>query len=159
MTPVIDVCCGGRAMYFNKDDARVTFCDKRVEPDLLLCNGQHISIQPDIICDFKELPFEDNSFYLAVFDPPHLIDKSDKAWLVQKYGSLPADFKTELKAGFDECMRVLKPNGTLIFKWNEAEVKTSELIELFGQTPLFGHRSGKRMNTQWLVYLKGEKQR
>lgn len=156
MKPIIDVCCGGKAFWFDKNNPQVEFCDKRVEPDIELCNGQHISVMPDTVCDFKNLPFEDNSFHLAVYDPPHLINKSEKAWLTQKYGTLPEDWKNELKAGFEECMRVLKPYGTLIFKWNETEVPTSEIISLFGIQPLFGHRSGKRMNTHWLVYMKGD---
>ena len=109
---------------------------------------------PDTICDFKNLPFDNESFYLVVFDPPHLIDKKESAWMVKKYGTLPVDWKSELKAGFDECMRVLKMNGTLVFKWNDVEVPTSEIIEVFGKQPLFGHKSGKRMNTNWLVFMK-----
>ena len=153
---VIDVCCGGKHFWFDKENPDVEFCDKRYEEDILLCNGQHIHVTPDVICDFKNLPFDDESFYLAVFDPPHLINKSEKAWMVKKYGTLPKDWKTELKCGFDECMRVLKPYGTLVFKWNEAEVPTKEIIECFGKQPLFGHKSGKRMGTQWLVFIKSE---
>ena len=153
---VIDVCCGGKHFWFDKENPDVEFCDKRYEEDILLCNGQHIHVTPDVICDFKNLPFDDESFYLAVFDPPHLINKSEKAWMVKKYGTLPKDWKTELKCGFDECMRVLKPYGTLVFKWNEAVVPTKEIIECFGKQPLFGHKSGKRMGTQWLVFIKSE---
>lgn len=120
--------------------------------DVTKINGAEI--EPDIVCDFKDLPFEAETFSLAVFDPPHLIDKKDTAWLVKKYGTLPANWKDELKQGFNECMRVLKHDGVLIFKWNEAEVKTSEIIKTFGVEPLFGHRSGKRMATHWLVYMK-----
>ena len=53
-------------------------------------------------------------------------------------------------------MRVLKPHGTLIFKWNETQISTKEIIETIGQEPLFGHKSGKSMKTNWLVFMKGE---
>lgn len=151
---IIDVCCGARSFWYDKHNPLTVFCDKRNDGEINLCNGQTINISPDIVCDFKYLPFEDNSFSLAVFDPPHLINKSENAWLVKKYGTLPADWENELKSGFDECMRVLKPGGVLIFKWNETEVKTSSIIEVFGVQPLFGHRSGKRMGTHWLVFMK-----
>ena len=51
-------------------------------------------------------------------------------------------------------LRVLKPNGVLIFKWNEVEVPISKILHLFGKQPLFGHASGKRMNTHWVCFMK-----
>ena len=153
---VIDVCCGGKHFWFDKNNPDVEFCDKRYDEDIHLCNGQHIHVTPSTVCDFKSLPFENESFYLAVFDPPHLINKSENAWMVKKYGTLPLSWENELKCGFNECMRVLKPNGVLVFKWNEVEIPTKEIIEVFGKKPLFGHKSGKRMNTNWLVFMKDE---
>lgn len=155
MKKIIDVCCGGRAFWFDKKNPAVEFCDIRSEGNIQLCNGQTINVTPDTICDFTNLPFEDNSYYLAVFDPPHLIGKKDSAWMVKKYGSLPADnWQEVLQKGFFECMRVLKPNGVLIFKWNEVQVPLSQVLQLFGTQPLFGHPSGKRMNTHWVCFMK-----
>lgn len=151
---ILDVCCGGKHFYFDKDNPLVEFCDKRFEQDIELCNGRHIHITPDTICDFKNLPFADESYNLVIFDPPHLINKLETAWMVKKYGTLPQDWQTELKQGFDECMRVLKRNGTLIFKWNEVEIPTTDIIRCFGVQPLLGHKSGKKMNTNWLVFFK-----
>ena len=34
---------------------------------------------------------------------------------------LNENWKEEIRAGFKECFRVLKPNGTLIFKWSEVQ--------------------------------------
>ena len=62
-------------------------------------------------------------------------------------------WKEDLKQGFNECMRVLKPCGTLIFKWNEEQVKLSEVLKCFNQKPLFGN---KRSKTHWLVFVKNE---
>ena len=75
MKKIIDVCCGGRAFWFDKENPNVEFCDIRNKGDIQLCNGQTIKVAPDTVCDFTNLPFEDNTYYLAVFDPPHLIGK------------------------------------------------------------------------------------
>jgi hypothetical protein len=34
----------------------------------------------------------------------------------------------------------LKPYGTLIFKWNEHEIRVSEILALTNEKPLFGNR-------------------
>lgn len=154
---IIDVCCGGRAFWFDKKNPNVEFCDIRDEGDIVLCNGQTIHVSPDTLCDFTNLPFADNTYHVAVFDPPHLIGKNESAWMVKKYGSLPKEgWEDTLAKGFSECMRVLKPNGVLIFKWNEVEVPTSKIIKILGAQPLFGHASGKRMNTHWMCFMKLE---
>ena len=54
-------------------------------------------------------------------------------------------------------MRVLKPNGVLILKWADTHISTSDLIKAIGAYPLFGHRSGKKMNTHWLAFMKEDK--
>lgn len=56
--------------------------------------------------------------------------------------------------GFWECMRVLKPYGTLIFKWSEVQIPTRKVIDAIGVEPLFGNRSGKAANTHWMVFMK-----
>lgn len=117
---------------------------------------KHYSCEPDIIADFTDLPFEDNSFYLVVFDPPHLITGVETAWLSKLYGRLPDDWRDVIRKGFEECWRVLKPNGTLIFKWNEVQIPTREVIKAIGHDPLFGHRSGKKSQTHWMTFFKNE---
>lgn len=57
----------------------------------------------------------------------------------------------DLQQGFLECMRVLKPNGTLVFKWNEDQIKLKEVLRLFGHEPLYGN---KRAKTHWIVFMK-----
>lgn len=112
-------------------------------------------IKPDVIADFTDLPFPDESFSLIVFDPPHLVHGGENAWLVKKYGKLEEGWPKMLHDGFQECMRVLKPDGVLIFKWSEYQIPTRKVIEALGQEPLFGHRSGTKMKTHWLCYMKG----
>ena len=59
-----------------------------------------------------------------------------------------------IRDGFSECLRVLKPYGTLVFKWSEVQIPVRQVIEAIGAEPLFGNRSGKRGNTHWMVFMK-----
>lgn len=36
--------------------------------------------------DFANVGFDDETFYLVVFDPPHLLRAGKSSWLVKKYG-------------------------------------------------------------------------
>ena len=171
MKKILDVACGGKMFYFDKNDDRVLFCDNR-KIETTLCDGRHFEIKPDIVCDFTALPFEDNSFRLVVFDPPHLTRCTGKSkykeiygslseihtptgWQQIKYGALYADWREMLTKGFKECFRVLEPDGILIFKWNETDIKVSEVLALAKEKPIFGHISGKRSNTHWICFMKG----
>jgi len=125
-------------MWFSKHDKRCIYGDKRQEKTVL-CDGRTLEVNPDILMDFTQMPFDDNTFYLVVFDPPHLEKAGDKSWLVKKYGKLGQRWQEDLKQGFAECFRVLKPNGTLIFKWNETQIKVKDILSLTPYKPLFGH--------------------
>lgn len=153
---VIDVCCGSRMFWFDKQNPLAVFVDKRSET--LTAKDRDkiriIEVKPDIVADFTDLPFEDNSFYMAVFDPPHLRSLGDSSWMAKKYGKLPDNWKEVIKAGFDECMRVLKPNGTLIFKWDESEIRASEILSIIPYKPLFGHTTGRQSKTIWMCFMK-----
>ncbi len=116
-----------------------------------LCDGRALNVNPDIVADFRSMPFEDESFYMVVFDPPHLKKIGENSWMAKKYGRLDEDWPTDIKQGFDECMRVLKPNGTLIFKWNKDQIKLGEILKVIDYKPLFGNRRSK---THWLVFMK-----
>jgi hypothetical protein len=52
-------------------------------------------------------------------------------------------------------MRVLKPDGVLIFKWSEYDIPADKVWKAIGQKPLFGHHSGKKSRTFWACYMKG----
>lgn len=148
--PIIDVCCGSRMFWFDRNNPNAVFMDNR-ELDTTLCDGRKLEVKPDVIADFRNIPYPENSFYLVVFDPPHLVNAGEKSWLAAKYGKLGDNWKKDLKDGFDECMRVLRPFGTLVFKWNEEQVKLSEILSIFGVKPLFGNRRAK---THFLVFMK-----
>lgn len=115
------------------------------------CGSRTLLVKPDIKMDFRNMPYKDNSFKVVVFDPPHLIHAGTGSWLAKKYGILSNDWKTYLKAGFDECMRVLEPDGILVFKWNEEQIKLNDVLKEFGKKPLLGDQRGK---TRWILFMK-----
>lgn len=86
---VLDPCCGGRMMWFNKTDPRAIFGDQRSET-------------------------------IVVTDRSH------------------------------------REDGTrvLVFKWNETQVKLSEVLALTPEKPLFGQNTGRGLKTHWLVFMK-----
>lgn len=150
---VLDPCCGSRMFWFNKQHPDVVFGDKRTEQHTL-CDGRILRIEPDVTLDFRALPYGDRTFKLVVFDPPHLVRAGPKSWLAAKYGKLGADWRDDLRAGFAECFRVLDVDGVLVFKWNEVQVRVSEILALTDARPLFGHPSGKKGGTHWIVFMK-----
>lgn len=152
---VLDACCGGKMFWFDKNNPLTTFCDIR-QIDTVLCDNRVFRIQPDLIEDYKQLSFRNNTFDMVVFDPPHLIHAGETSWLCQKYGKLSKQYKDEFRLAFKELFRVLKSDGTLIFKWNEDQIKVSEILECSEYNPMFGHKSGKRQNTHWILFVKNE---
>ena len=158
---ILDVTCGDRTIWFQKREPHTTYCDiRREEWDGRFGkkgSRRHLVIDPDILCDFTDLPFEDDVFNLVVFDPPHIENLPESSWLRKSYGTLSGDWKTMLRNGFSECMRVLKVGGVLVFKWSDVSISTREVINAMGQEPLFGHRSGRKMNTHWMCFMKFER--
>lgn len=159
MTSVLDVCCGSKMFWFDRSDSRVIFVDNRREQHELVDSSSKggsrtLIIEPDMVSDFTVLPFEANSFAMVVFDPPHLVSNGAKGWQAKKYGKLPKDWHDFICRGFAECFRVLKPEGTLIFKWNEHEISVAQVLTCTAERPLVGNRCGKTSKSHWLVFMK-----
>ena len=150
--PILDACCGSRMFWFDKQNPDVVFMDNR-ELDDVLCDGRKLIIKPDVLADFRAIPYPDNTFKLVVFDPPHLLNVGRTSWLAKKYGVLQDTWKADIKQGFSECMRVLDDYGVLVFKWSEDQIPTCDILKAIGHKPLFGSRRGK---TRWLVFMKME---
>ena len=154
---ILDVCCGPRMFYDrdSKDREDTIYMDIR--------SGFHIeyehpngyvscwSVEPDIIGDFRSIPFESNRFSLVIFDPPH-IPRNTNGIIIKKYGSLGSDWKNDLSAGFSECFRVLRPGGFLNFKWSEVPIPISEVTPLFPVKPMYHTRTG--MHGGWFMFRK-----
>lgn len=150
---ILDAACGSRMFWFDKNRDDVIYADIRDEVHEL-CDGRSLEITPDIKADFRNMPFEDESFRLVIFDPPHLKKLGKSSWMAKKYGRLFPSWRDDIKQGFKECFRVLEPGGILVFKWNEIQILVSEILELCEHRPLIGHKSGKRSNTHWMLFMK-----
>ena len=156
---VLDACCGSRMFWFDRNDPRAVFVDKRSETHELTDSSSKggrrtLVIAPDVIADFTALPFGDETFALVCFDPPHFERNGAGGWVGLKYGTLSGDWREMLRKGFAECFRVLRPYGTLVFKWNEGEIPVSQILALTPERPLFGNRCGKSNKSHWIVFLK-----
>ena len=156
LLPILDVTCGSRMAWYDKNDPRALFCDNRLL-ETTLCDGRTLIIHPDQIEDFRQLSFEDDTFYLVFFDPPHLKYAGDTSWLAQKYGKLSENWEDDMRRGFAEAFRVLKPFGVLVFKWSEYQIPIREVLKLAPEKPLFGQRSGQKGNAVWTIFMKSPK--
>lgn len=160
MKRVLDPCCGSRMFWFDHENPDVCFCDIReVDNELIYKNKdggkRYLTVKPDILCDVTALPFENESFWHVVFDPPHLTSIGENAWMCKKYGRLSKNgWREFIHDGFEECWRCLKPNGTLIFKWNETDISVKDVLSVVPYKPLYGHKSGKYMRTHWIAFIK-----
>ena len=152
---ILDCCCGCRMFWFEKNHPNVVYMDIR-ECDETTRDKRRIRVAPDVKGDFRNMPFPDNSFRMVVFDPPHLKGKpmtaARRTEQMKKHGCLNRNtWKDDIRAGFQECFRVLIPCGVLVFKWNEYQIPIRQVIPLAPERPLFGQRGGK---THWLVFVK-----
>jgi len=152
---ILDACCGGRMFWFNKEHPNALYIDNRV------CEKGHNRhkvnhcVKPDIVMDFRKMDFPDKKFSLVVFDPPHLATLGKTSKFAKDYGKLNKETcRDDIKKGFNECWRVLKDDGILIFKWNEYEIKKKDILNVIEKTPLFGHPVGSKIQTHWLCFMK-----
>ena len=79
-TRVLDPCSGSRMMWFDRGHPDAVFGDRRSET-LTVTDRSHgkqdgtrtLTVCPDMLMDFRALPFPEASFRLVAFDPPHLV--------------------------------------------------------------------------------------
>lgn len=153
---ILDPCCGSKMFWFDKTNPNVTFTDIRTE-NHTLCDGRHLEIKPDFEADFTNLPFADETFYHVVLDPPHLKKLGTNSYMAKKYGRLSSEWEQDIAKGISECRRVLKLYGTFIFKWNENQIKVSDILKLTDWKPMYGQmRTGKLNATVWIAFMKTE---
>lgn len=156
---ILDACCGSRMFWFDREHPNAIYVDNRSERHSLNDKSsrdgcRELIVNPDLLADFTSLPFESERFSLVVFDPPHLVKNGKSGWLAKKYGKLGADWRNDLRKGFAECFRVLRPDGVLVFKWNEHEIPVSQVLALTPVKPLFGNRCGRHAKSHWLVFMR-----
>lgn len=154
---ILDATCAWRGMWFNKNHPNCLYIDNRVE-----CN-------PDLVADFRNLDIPNESFYLIVWDPPHrtLTGVPKNHWM-SKYGALnPETWQSDLKQGFSELWRILKPFGVLILKWSDDHISIKRIMPLFHEKPLFGqitkgtikNRRKHEAKTFWFCFMKIPKEK
>lgn len=158
--PVLDMTAGPRSFWWDKHDPRAVFVDKRCETITVTDNSEGnssgvrtVTIAPDIQMDWTKepLPWPDGTFHMVVLDPPHLTKAGENSWLKAKYSTLDELWPNQLRRAFSEAMRVLKPWGTLVFKWNDDQVRLADALAAIDYRPLFGD---KRSKTHWLIFMK-----
>ena len=114
---ILDACCGPRMFWGDKRHKNCLYVDIRREEKGFHKFRRNRMVIPDMIADFRKLPFPDKRFKLIVWDPPHFITNS-KLDMTISYGRLkPETWQSYLKRGFNELWRVLDDYGTMIFKW------------------------------------------
>jgi hypothetical protein len=160
---ILDATYGNKEMWYQKNHQFVTFMDKR--------NGYYFyqypnspkkeeyHIKPDVVSEWKDAPFSENTFDLIPFDPPHMLKNTEKGIFSAKYTQLnPLTWRQTLSDGIQRLFMVLKPDGIFIFKWCESNILLEEVLKLFPYPPLFGTKArSKRVNSGnicWVVFLK-----
>ena len=143
---ILDACCGSRMFWFDKNESHTTFMDIRQEKFEI--HGKKVNVNPDV------MPFDDEIFNLVVFDPPHLKWAGQNSIMRSQYGQLDkVTWSEDLAKGFEECMRVLKVGGTLVFKWSDCQINVKEVLKSVPFKPLFGQQRG---TTHWMTFMKFE---
>ncbi|AHN84849.1 methyltransferase [Vibrio phage phi 2] len=154
MKKVLDACCGSKMFWFDENNPLTIYQDKR-ELNTNLCDVRQLIVKPDVIGDFTNMDWSDGRFKVVVLDPPHFSVGGDNGWQVLKYGRLPKDWQEYIAAMFKECFRVLEDDGVLVFKWNETQIKVSEILALSEFKPMLGNkRAGKSADTHWILFMK-----
>lgn len=151
---ILDACCGSRMFWYERNEPHTTYMDIRKE--IIHYKDRQLEriaeINPDVIGDFRNMPFPNATFDLVIFDPPHLIKAGKESWLAKKYGTLDLmSWKSDIQQGFSECLRVLNQNGVLLFKWNEDQIPFKEVLKVIPKQPILGDKKSK---TKWSVFIK-----
>jgi 23S rRNA G2069 N7-methylase RlmK/C1962 C5-methylase RlmI len=144
--------------WFNKEHPAAIYSDIREAAAGHIEIRPNHTVEPDVLADFQELPFANEAFHLVVMDPPHLFNRAEGTTvgiMHKKYGGLdPNLWGFHISRGFNECWRVLKPFGVLIFKWNDSEIELADVLKCFPFAPLFGQQRSLS-GTHWLCFMKG----
>lgn len=162
---ILDATCGGRSIWHpsNKDREDTLYIDKRKEePGFTGQDGRTYSVQPDEVQDFRHLPYENDSFKLVIFDPPHIVKengmKNLAGYVEKSYGALNAEtWQHDLEKGFEELFRVLEIGGTLVFKFADGHIDFQDVLDCAPIDPLLGTMTKRKdTETRWFVFQKTE---
>lgn len=144
---ILDATAGNRAMWFDKQNPIATFIDIRPE------------VKPDMVMDCTNTTFEDKTFDLIVFDPPH-VNCGSNSHMAKTYGHFTtAEIRELIRDAFIEFKRILKDDGFVIFKWNDHDQRLSKVLSLIWDfEPLFAQKTAYKTkhasSTYWLCLIK-----
>lgn len=159
---ILDACCGGRMMWFNKKHPNALYIDIRKKDKGFIEAVPNFEVNPDVVMDFRKMSFPDNSFKLVVWDVHHLLSNraGKKGIFRKKFGVLNAEtWQSDLSKGFKECWRVLEDYGILLLKWNDHDISHKKVLQQLSIKPLFGNISSgsgikAASKTYWFCFMK-----
>jgi len=160
---ILDACCGGRMMWFNKNHPNTLYIDIREEDKGHIKEQVGHEIKPDMIADFTNLPQEikEKKFKLIVWDVPHFKSRKLTGVFLKKFGGLhPETWQSDIKKGFSELWSVLDDYGVLIFKFSDYHIKFKDILKHISEEPLFFNtmnsmrNEGSKSETRWYCFMK-----
>lgn len=150
---ILDLSAGNGAMWFGERPPGVVAVDRR-----------HCS--ENVRADSRALPFCDDAFDLAVFDPPHT-NFGANGKMTADYGHSTMPEIQDLIAGTgQETSRCVRISGLLALKWSDRDTGLPAVLGLMPMwRPLFGHHvsqrarrsSSDRISTTWWLLLLNQK--
>lgn len=140
---ILDLSSGNRAIWFDKKNPLCTFLDIRE------------SVNPDHVCDTKDLKFLHGNVYdLVVWDPPHL-NFGANSNMSKCYGYFTtAEILETIEKTSLQLWDITNEKSLMALKWNDHSIKLTRVLWLIkGWTPLFGNRvsKNKRSQTYWVL--------
>ena len=143
---IIDLFCGNRAIWYNKNHPLVTYVDHRE------------SVKPDIVADSGELPKIIGVDYdLVILDPPHM-NMGKKSDIAKRYGHYTThEILTTIERVGDEAHRISKESALMVLKWNDHDIKLKKVLDLLHKwEPLCGHltKDEPGSKTYWVLLKK-----
>jgi len=158
---ILDATCGGRSIWLDEHKANdnTIYVDRRQEePGFHGHEGRTYGVNPNLLADNRRLPFQSDTFDLAVFDPPYVLRddgmKQLSGFVIKKYGALKAEtWQDDLHKSVCELFRVLTDAGTLMFKFADVETDWKDVLDVLPVDPLFGTTTKKTSNqeTRWFT--------
>ena len=126
---ILDLSAGNRAIWYNKKHPLALYLDKRE------------SVDPDIVCDTRNLPGSVGDNYdLICWDPPHM-NCGPKSNMSRVYGyHTTAEILDTIKFTGSEAHRVAKENALMAFKWNNHDIKLQRVFLGHSKSPRIRRR-------------------
>lgn len=152
---ILDLSAGNGAVWFGERPPGVVAVDRR-----------HCT--ETVRADTRFLPFCDDAFDLAVFDPPHT-NCGPNSHMAARYGhSTMPEIRDLIAQTAGEASRCVRAGGVMAMKWSDRDIGLTPILGLmpawramFGhhvvQRPRRSHHSG--ISTTWWLLLLNQKGR